>query len=182
MCRSDRPGMHIVQSVNVLPVAGLTMSSSQPDTMQGHPATLNCTRHPRPFTAGARCNQLRRLPICHGERRSANRTRWTRGQQQDVNGTAVLEKPAEPQTAAEQVCALPAMWHHSTAHVLYPFFCLSLFLQVRNCAGLQVWAAADDLMPIFAEIDRTVAANLRKVQKAFRDNRIGPHHFQGSTG
>lgn len=71
---------------------------------------------------------------------------------------------------------------HSTARVLYPLLCLSVFLQVHNCAGLQVWAAADDLMPIFAEIDRTVAANLRKVQKAFRDNRIGPHHFQGSTG
>ncbi len=46
----------------------------------------------------------------------------------------------------------------------------------------QVWSAAADLAPVFSQIDRTVAANLRKVQKAFRENRIGPHHFQGSTG
>ena len=35
---------------------------------------------------------------------------------------------------------------------------------------------------MFAQIDRRVAANLRKVQAAFRDERIGPHHFAGSTG
>ena len=46
----------------------------------------------------------------------------------------------------------------------------------------QVWAAAADLAPVFSHIDRTSAANLRKVLKAFRDNKIGPHHFQGSTG
>ncbi len=46
----------------------------------------------------------------------------------------------------------------------------------------QVWQAAEDLAPVFAQIDRTVAANLKKVQAAFKENRIGPHHFQGSTG
>lgn len=46
----------------------------------------------------------------------------------------------------------------------------------------QVWSAADDLQPLFAEVDRRVAVNIRRVQKAFMDHRIGPHHFQGSTG
>ncbi|GFH24813.1 uncharacterized protein HaLaN_22674 [Haematococcus lacustris] len=46
-----------------------------------------------------------------------------------------------------------------------------------------VWGAAADLQPtVFASIDRLMAANLRKVQAAFREQRIGPHHFQGSTG
>lgn len=53
--------------------------------------------------------------------------------------------------------------------------------EVRSCAS-QVWEAASDLRPVFDKIDRTVSANTKKVLKAFRDNRIGPHHFQGSTG
>ena len=53
----------------------------------------------------------------------------------------------------------------------------------RLHAMLQVWGAATDLQPtVFAAIDRLVASNLRKVQQAFREQRIGPHHFQGSTG
>lgn len=46
----------------------------------------------------------------------------------------------------------------------------------------QVWAAAADLGPVFSQIDRRVAFNLARVQRAFRDQRIGSHHFQGSTG
>ncbi|EFJ48941.1 hypothetical protein VOLCADRAFT_117389, partial [Volvox carteri f. nagariensis] len=45
-----------------------------------------------------------------------------------------------------------------------------------------IWCCSQDLAPVFSEVDRLVAANVRKVQKAFRDHRIGPHHFQGSTG
>ncbi len=49
--------------------------------------------------------------------------------------------------------------------------------------SMQVWGAAADLQTtVFAPIDRLIAANVRKVQRAFRDNRIGPHHFLGSTG
>ena len=48
---------------------------------------------------------------------------------------------------------------------------------------LQVWSAATDLQPtVFAAIDRMVAANVKRVLAAFRSQRIGPHHFQGSTG
>jgi cystathionine beta-lyase family protein involved in aluminum resistance len=45
-----------------------------------------------------------------------------------------------------------------------------------------VWRSAEDLQPVFSQIDRTMAKNIRKVQQAFRKERIGPHHFQGSTG
>jgi cystathionine beta-lyase family protein involved in aluminum resistance len=31
-------------------------------------------------------------------------------------------------------------------------------------------------------VDRRVAANLARVQAAFRRARVGPHHFAGSTG
>ncbi len=46
----------------------------------------------------------------------------------------------------------------------------------------QVWAAAEDVRPLFADIDRMVHNNLMRVQQAMRRQRIGPHHFSGSTG
>ncbi|PNH09475.1 hypothetical protein TSOC_003919, partial [Tetrabaena socialis] len=46
----------------------------------------------------------------------------------------------------------------------------------------QIWRVAQDLAPVFAAADRLIASNSRKVQAAFRRHRIGPHHFQGSTG
>ncbi|GAX82663.1 hypothetical protein CEUSTIGMA_g10089.t1 [Chlamydomonas eustigma] len=93
----------------------------------------------KPFT-----NRRDRVVVC-GEKRSANRTSWTRSDQPE-SAVTVLERTIE-----------------------------------ENAADL-VWKAASDLSPVFERIDRTTAANTRKVLKAFRDNRIGPHHFQGSTG
>ncbi|KAG2422536.1 hypothetical protein HYH02_015423 [Chlamydomonas schloesseri] len=88
-----------------------------------------------------------RTVVAHGERRSANRTKWaTADPPSGAAGPAVAE-PVQEQTVAEQI-----------------------------------WDCAQDLAPVFTEVDRLVAANVRKVQKAFRDHRIGPHHFQGSTG
>ena len=47
----------------------------------------------------------------------------------------------------------------------------------------QVWRCAAELQPgAFAAIDRAAARNLARVQEAFRRQRVGPHHFQGSTG
>ncbi|PNW82969.1 hypothetical protein CHLRE_06g301650v5 [Chlamydomonas reinhardtii] len=89
-----------------------------------------------------------RTVIAHGERRSANRTKWATAEPPSgAAGPAVAESPVREQTVAEQI-----------------------------------WDCAQDLAPVFTEVDRLVAANVRKVQKAFRDHRIGPHHFQGSTG
>jgi len=47
---------------------------------------------------------------------------------------------------------------------------------------VQVWSCATELQPLFGAIDARVAKNLARVQAAFKQNRIGPHHFQGSTG
>ena len=47
---------------------------------------------------------------------------------------------------------------------------------------LQVWSAADEVRPLFSDIDLMVNANLKRVQQAMRRHRIGPHHFSGSTG
>ncbi|GFR52410.1 hypothetical protein Agub_g14981, partial [Astrephomene gubernaculifera] len=88
----------------------------------------------------------RRLVVAHGERRSANRTKW-----------ATLEPPS----TQEPLVAEPAEE-----------------LSVAD----QIWRCSQDLTPVFSEIDRLVAANVRRVQRAFRNARIGPHHFQGSTG
>lgn len=46
----------------------------------------------------------------------------------------------------------------------------------------QVWEAAGEVQPLFADIDRMVHTNLKRVQQAMRRHRIGPHHFAGSTG
>lgn len=46
----------------------------------------------------------------------------------------------------------------------------------------QVWQASQDIQPIFAGIDQLVGQNIRRVQSAMQRQRIGPHHFSGSTG
>lgn len=46
----------------------------------------------------------------------------------------------------------------------------------------QVWQASQDIQPIFAGIDQLVGQNIRRVQSAMQKQRIGPHHFSGSTG
>lgn len=47
---------------------------------------------------------------------------------------------------------------------------------------MQVWNAADLLQPVFGSIDRLVATNIKRVQRAFAAAQVGPHHFAGSTG
>jgi len=42
--------------------------------------------------------------------------------------------------------------------------------------------AEQALRPIFAQIDAQVKRNLRRVLTAFRQHRLGPHHFAGMTG
>jgi len=58
----------------------------------------------------------------------------------------------------------------------------SAFPATTEEAAALVWGAASALTPHFSAVDRLVAANLRRVQGAFRNARIGPHHFAGSTG
>ncbi|NES75175.1 MULTISPECIES: methionine gamma-lyase family protein [unclassified Okeania] len=42
--------------------------------------------------------------------------------------------------------------------------------------------AEQDLFPIFSDIDSLVKQNLRRVLDAFREHRVGVHHFAGVTG
>lgn len=46
----------------------------------------------------------------------------------------------------------------------------------------QVDVAAQDLSPIFSKIDIQVKNRIRQVLRAFRDHKVGPHHFSGVTG
>ncbi len=62
---------------------------------------------------------------------------------------------------------------HSAAPAALPPFAVS---------ALQVWDCAAEVRPLFADIDRLVHHNLKRVQQAFRRARIAPHHFAGSTG
>jgi cystathionine beta-lyase family protein involved in aluminum resistance len=43
-------------------------------------------------------------------------------------------------------------------------------------------AAEEELLPIFSEIDAQVKQNLKKVLDAFRDRRVGVHHFSSVSG
>lgn len=53
---------------------------------------------------------------------------------------------------------------------------------LTHSSCVQVWQCAEELKPLFGRIDRLVAHNLRRVQRAFAAARVGPHHFGGSTG
>mmetsp|Transcript_519 Transcript_519/g.1872 ORF Transcript_519/g.1872 Transcript_519/m.1872 type:complete len:539 (-) Transcript_519:205-1821(-) len=53
----------------------------------------------------------------------------------------------------------------------------------RGCAsGAIVWSAAERLRDPFWNVDVQVAAHVRRVQRAFARQRVGPEHLQGSTG
>lgn len=122
---------------------------------------------PAPLAAPHRQRWQRRSVAAAGEGRSANRAKWASG---DLSGpsAAVLdgEEQADSQQAAEQQAAAAAA--ESTDAPL-------------DASDL-VWAAADAARPLFADIDRLVHANISRVQQAMRRQRIGPHHFAGSTG
>ncbi|KAL4419832.1 hypothetical protein ABPG75_006930 [Micractinium tetrahymenae] len=96
----------------------------------------------------------RRRVAAAGEGRSANRTKWASGELSGGSAGAVVLEPL--QQAVPQVQQLEA--------------------------SELVWEAAEEVRPLFADIDRMVHANLKRVQQAMRRQRIGPHHFAGSTG
>ncbi|RMZ52040.1 hypothetical protein APUTEX25_001234 [Auxenochlorella protothecoides] len=57
-----------------------------------------------------------------------------------------------------------------------------VFEETKLALGVDIWACAEELQPVFSEIDRLIAANVARTQRAFATARIGPHHFLGSTG
>ncbi|GMH37671.1 hypothetical protein BSKO_05544 [Bryopsis sp. KO-2023] len=46
----------------------------------------------------------------------------------------------------------------------------------------EIWSEAEGLQAAFHDVDKLVHKNISKVQRAFRNARVGPHHFSGSTG
>lgn len=96
------------------------------------------------------------VTVVSGENRSANRTKWASAELPDL--------PTSPST---------------TGVIQTPFMAAEGSLEDVSAV---VWDTATSLQSDFMDIDRRVAANISKVQDAYRTNRIGPHHFQGSTG
>ena len=84
-------------------------------------------------------------------------------------GTCWFGLPILPQPAAISLALLPPAPASSPGSLPAPPL-------------LQVWSAADEVRPLFNDIDRMVYTNLKRVQQAMRRHRIGPHHFSGSTG
>ncbi|KAF6263851.1 methionine gamma-lyase-domain-containing protein [Scenedesmus sp. NREL 46B-D3] len=126
----------------------------------GSKAASNYYKHTtykfKPFSHHT-CNGRRQLTVVAGEARSANRTKWTR---QDAE-----------QQLARQMDTNDVRISNGPVQQLADIDPHEL-----------VWGCAADLQPLFAAIDKRVAANLKRVQAAFKRARIGPHHFLGSTG
>ena len=115
-----------------------------------------------------------------GERRSASRNEWSHKQ------AAPLAVPQAPQAspngnAQQAVSALAYPCKSSTSWPPAIQSCRRIHGNL-TCMSLQVWDAASELASDFWDIDLMVAQNLRRVQNAMRNARLGPHHFAGSTG
>jgi cystathionine beta-lyase family protein involved in aluminum resistance len=141
-------------------------------------AAANGRRRPRPSA----------VVVARGERRSANRTKWTTGageQQQEEQVEEAAQTPAAAAAAAspsqpnqQQKGGAAAAPTPPTPSPPSP----SPSPSPSASASALIWRCAADLSPVFAQVDRLVHANLSRVQRAFRDSRVGPHHFAGSTG
>lgn len=124
------------------------------------PATnLHCHIHRFHFTA---LLHKRNATIPHGEGRSSNRTKWT--------STIEIDPPQPPAPHSQSPPPSAIIQKPQTTH--------SSTTSARDI----VWDAALSCQSQFNEIDKLIAHNTARVQRAFRENRIGPHHFAGSTG
>ena len=93
------------------------------------------------------------LIISRGEGRSANRSKWTKVEDQE-EGTSAKREIMERSDLDTSL----------------------------NLTEFSIWDCVDALREEFDAIDRLVSWNSQRVQDAFRKNKVGPHHFQGSTG
>ncbi len=112
-----------------------------------------------------------------GERRSASRTEWSRKQEEPFAVPQALQATSNG-NALQAVSAL-AYHRHPGLIKLHPH---RAFYGNMTCMLLQVWNASSELALDFWDIDLMVSQNLRRVQNAMRNARLGPHHFAGSTG
>lgn len=67
-------------------------------------------------------------------------------------------------------------------HVLFLHYTALHVASMHHHHHMQVDQAVSRLTDTFSTIDRLISHNLRRVQRAFRAARVGPHHFAGSTG
>ena len=105
-------------------------------------------------------NARPRHHIAYGEGRSSNRGRWSGGQSTDADVAMQRSEPAQTPHLDDSREDRGA----------------------RDDKNRDVWSYMSSLRGEFDAIDRMVAANLARVQAAFRAHRVGPHHFTGSTG
>ena len=119
------------------------------------------------------------LHVVAGETRSANRTSWSQdsGQQVPELVSQASSTPDSPDSKVSSAYKPAPMWLNFVCDQCTPDTWLGVFL-----ASQQVWAAGSELAVEFADIDRLVGANLRRVQAAFAAARVAPHHFAGSSG
>ncbi|KAL4857014.1 hypothetical protein ACK3TF_002702 [Chlorella vulgaris] len=145
-----------------------------PSTCQ--PATVQCIKshalHARRSCASPA--PARRPVATAGEGRSANRTKWASGDLAGSEGTSAAAAEAAPAAVLEPPAGADGVEGGEQAQAGQP--------EPQLDAAELVWAAADEVQPLFADIDRLVHGNLKRVQQAMRRRRIGPHHFAGSTG
>jgi len=103
-----------------------------------------------------------------GERRSANRSSWAQ-QHEEPNAVRWVDDEAELKPQA----AVTAQGGAAGAEAAP---------ELAAEPADEVWAVAKDLAPLFADIDRLIAANSARVQAAMAAVKLGPHHWAGSTG
>ena len=116
----------------------------------------HCSRFSRGTLASVWSNPRLHAHVTYGEGRSSNRGRWsnpTRDSRDDV-----MQKQSQVVVPREPPATSPGL------------------------RGASIWDYVSILREEFDEIDRLVAANMARVQAGFRLHRVGPHHFNGSTG
>ena len=117
---------------------------------------LNSNTKKHQFSDTLQKKTRRRMVASQGEGRSANRSKWS-------------SSPEQP---------LPSSTTTTTTTTTVD----SLEINSSSDDISLVWQCAEHVRPQFAQIDALVHHNIARVQRAFRANRIGPHHFAGSTG
>jgi cystathionine beta-lyase family protein involved in aluminum resistance len=111
----------------------------------------------------------RRAVRAAGEARSANRARWA-----DADAAAAAAARADPALDFHR-----GQWPAAAAAVAEGDAERDPKAAAARAA---VWAAAAACRPLFDDLDRLASANLARVQAALAAQRLGPHHFAGSTG
>lgn len=128
--------------------------------------------------------------LCKGETRSANRSRWPKHPAESIQADTT-DSDMIPAAAGDDSFAAAS---HQTGlglgkktagfaeqHLIPTENTLNL-PETSAAAAEMIWSAVSALQPHYCAIDRLVAGNMRRVQEAFHNARIGPHHFAGSTG